>query len=142
MNIQDENRLLKIVIIMMILLVALSGCTKEVVDKKMDGSSSIVGTVNNSRVTIKLDPTVICYSYKNGEIPRPCDIWIYATVSISPRLSQHLAIELENGQSSSIIVVGPNTDTITLNTGFQSLNNNYIAPSLRIRKLTPFKLIK
>lgn len=102
-------------------------------------SSNLVQDLGNTIVSISLEPLVQCYSYQNGEIPKPCDIFVYATVKLSKPIDSRLKIELIrqnlNDYSSVIMIIAPNTASVVLNTGFQNQNNQDVPDIMRIRNI-------
>ena len=103
-------------------------------------SSYLVQDLGSTRLSITLEPNVVCYSYQKGAIPKPCDIFVYATVNLSKPINAGLQIELErqnvNDNSMVVMVIAPNTTQTILNTGFQNQNNQDVPDVLRIHKIT------
>lgn len=125
----------------------LISCTKSAVNtttanksNNVLSSSYLIQDLDSTKLSITLEPTVVCYSYKNGEIPKPCNIFVYATVTLSKPIESGLQIELQrqnlNDNSVVILVIAPNTVKAELNTGFQNQNNQDVPDVVRIRKVT------
>lgn len=136
-------------LVMALLLVA---CSKSVdqapVAQRNDNvleSSFLVRDLNGTLLSITLEPNVVCYSYKDGEAARPCDIFVYATVHLSKPLTDELHIELRRetsaGTDDVVLVIAPNSVNAILNTGFSNQDNLNVPDNVRIRKITmvPFK---
>jgi hypothetical protein len=125
------------------LLVLLLSCTKSVDVQpvvKTNATYSLEKRIDGSTVRVVLEPILVCYSYKNGQIPKPCDIFVEATVYITPKLTNHLEIALTNGVDKSYIVVFPGVEKTKLRSGLSNSNNNTI--SYATMKLSTFKMIE
>ncbi len=57
-------------------------------------SSFLVQDLDSTQLSITLEPTVVCYAYKDGETAPPCNIFVYATVHLSTPLASEIHIEL------------------------------------------------
>lgn len=113
------------------------------IDKKSNNvlvSSFLVQDLDSTLLSITLEPNVVCYSYKDGETPLPCNIFVYATVHLSKPLVSEIHIELQrqtaNDNSIVMMVIAPNTVQTVLNTGFSNQNNQDVPDVVRIRKVT------
>jgi len=131
----------------LVIVILLISCTKSVENSSVAkstnnvlNSSYLIQDLDSTRLSISLEPNVVCYSYKNGEIPKPCDIFVYATINLSKPIKAGLQIELQredlNSNSTVIMVIAPNTTQTILNTGFQNQNNEDVPDVVRIRKIT------
>ena len=130
----------------------LVSCTKSVTNTSLVhqnnnvlNSSYLVKDLGITRLSIALEPQVVCYSYQNGEIPKPCNIFVYATVNLSKPIESGLMIELQrqnlNDISTVVMVIAPNTTSVVLNTGFSNQNNLDVPDIVRIRKVTLVHII-
>jgi len=103
-------------------------------------SSYLIKNLDSSILSIALEPALYCYGYQEDEIYRPCDIFVYATVTLSKPISKGLQIELiqknkYNDETAVTIVILPNATTAVLNTGFTNQNNVDVPDVYRIRKV-------
>lgn len=103
-------------------------------------SPFLVRDLNGTLLSITLEPNVVCYSYKDGETARPCDIFVYATVHLSKPLKGELHIELKRENTGKtdvvILVIAPNSVSTILNTGFSNHDNLDVPDNVRIEKIT------
>ena len=91
-------------------------------------------------LNITLEPVLYCYGYHMGQTPRPCDIFVYATVTLSKPITKGLQIELirtneYHDETAVTMVMLPNTTNAFLNTGFSNQNNIDVPDVFRIRKV-------
>ena len=65
-------------------------------------SRFIIKNLDSTTLTITMDPVVTCYSYRNGETPKPCDIFITITCELSRPLKGTIKIEVEKRNQQEI----------------------------------------
>ena len=103
-------------------------------------SPLLVRDLDSTLLSITLEPNVVCYSYRNGATPRPCNIFVYATVHLSKPLKSSLHIELKrenlNDEAQVVLVIAPNSLVTELNTGFSNHDNQDVPDNVRIVKIT------
>ena len=108
-------------------------------------SSFLIRDLDSTLLSITLEPNVVCYAFKAREAPKPCNIFVYATVHLSKPLVSELHIELKRDnlidQSTVILVIRPNTVNTILNTGFSNPDNQDVPDNVRIVgiKIVPVK---
>jgi hypothetical protein len=102
--------------------------------------------VVNGRDTIVLklvmEPAVACYSYKNGETPKPCDIFIDFTVTLSQPVAGYVSIDITKKNIATpkdpkpdgatngtgvVFTLAPNTTRFTYRSSFRNNNNITVA---------------
>ena len=103
-------------------------------------SPFLVRDLDSTILSITLEPNVECYSFQNGATPRPCNIYVYATVQLSKPLVSELHIELKRenvGDNAAVVlVIAPYTQKTILNTGFSNHDNQDVPDNVRIGKIT------
>jgi hypothetical protein len=110
--------------------------------------------LDSTILTIKMDPVVTCYSYRNGETPKPCDIFITITCELSRPIKGLIKAEinridnLEINKSSGaeelpsiVLNIAPNSTRVTLNTNISNSNNQNISDLFRIGSVTVYNLV-
>ena len=103
-------------------------------------------------LTITLDPMVTCYTYRNGQIPRPCDIFVDISCTLSKPITSAIRVELSklnimemerapNAREveSVVLIIAPNTTKITMKSTLTNLNNQHIPDIFRLDNVTIYQ---
>ena len=117
----------------------------------------LVKDLDSTKLTITLNPVVSCYSYKNGETPKPCNILIDINCVLSKPVQGFIKIEIEkvndNGankagagnldpsQHAIVFNIAPNTTHITLSSTFTNPNNQDVVDTYRIAHVTVYNIV-
>jgi len=110
-------------------------------------SDYLIKDLDSTVLSITMEPVLYCYGYKMGQTPRPCDIFVYATVTLSKPIDKGLQIELVqknkyNDESAVTMIIFPNITTSLLNTGFSNQNNVDVPDTYRIGKVVTISDVK
>lgn len=131
----------------LVIVLLLVSCSKSIENTNPVNKSSnvlasgyLVRDLDSTTLSITLEPNVVCYSYKDGEPFKPCDIFVYATIYLSKPITSELHIELKrenpNDNAAVVLVIAPNSTTTILNTGFSNHDNQDVPDNVRIGKIT------
>lgn len=112
-------------------------------------SKYLVKDLGITTVTITLDPMVTCYTYRNGQTPKPCDIFIDITCTLSKPISGAITVELtklntlemermptSETNGNIVLVIAPNTTKITMSSKMTNPNNQNIPDLFRMVNVT------
>ncbi len=127
-------------------------CTKSFVEQpvtienntKKTESETLIRNINGTTLTVTMTPEVVCYSYKDGETPKPCNIFVDLTCELSGPINGTVMVEIDkmnlinNSQGANsirdtsdiqktVINIAPNTTHITMRSNFTNPNNLDIA---------------
>jgi len=133
------------------LFVSCLSCTKSVTNtvtqKDTPGLIKVINTATDSTyftrdlgsttLTVSMNPVVTCYNYKDGETPKPCDIFIDIVCHLSNPINACVKVEIEKrdvveeNQNAAVeadvktvvLVIAPNTTQITFPSTFTNTNN-------------------
>lgn len=114
--------------------------------------------VNGEEVILKIvmEPALVCESYRNGETPKPCNIFVDFTCTLSQPVNGYVTAEvqktnreaadskLEGAETSEGIAfnIAPNTTKITYRSAFRNNNNLIVAENrFRIKKVEMYNKI-
>jgi hypothetical protein len=100
----------------------------------------------NARDTVILklvmEPVVICYSYNTGETPKPCDIFIVFTCTLSQPVNGYVKVDIQQknqiaftdpkpegvkNEAAIVFNITPNTTKFTYRSTLQNNNNIAVA---------------
>jgi hypothetical protein len=104
---------MKQILLISMLAMATVSCTKsvqpeQIVNTRLESESQMTAYVgsgaNSALVTVKTEPYVVCESYQDGETPKPCNIFISFTCTLSQPLSNSVRVEIER---SNLVQVNP-----------------------------------
>jgi hypothetical protein len=156
-----------LIIAMLVLSIA---CTKSVNDPSANDvqvsrsvnteftSNDLTRNINGVILKVILEPNVTCYSYRNGETPKPCDIFVNIRCTLSAPINKHVKVEIlktnevaQNKGSEAnaisnvskvVITFAPNTTSLTLNSTISNKNNNHIPEDqFKIGNVTTYTLV-
>jgi hypothetical protein len=107
---------------------------------------------NNTVLTVTMTPVITCYSFKNGEIPKPCTIFIDITCALSKPISRWLKIEINRtlsdtwklGQStlpSIVINMASNTEQSSMKSNFTNQDNVTVPDIYSIGEVSMFDMV-
>ena len=107
---------------------------------------------NNTLLTITMIPVVTCYSYKNGEIPKPCTILLDVNCTLSKPINRWLKIEINRslceqwklGQSilpSLVINMASNTTNSSMTSNFTNQDNITVPDIYSIGEVSMFDMV-
>lgn len=129
-------------------------------DPKLRSTSSVSAPlekkflVNGEEVILKMfmEPALVCESYRNGETPKPCNIFIEFTFTLSKPINGHVSVavqktnkeeaedhKLEGARTHESVAfnIAPNTTKFTFRSSFQNNNNVMVAENkFRIEKVS------
>ncbi len=89
-----------------------------------------------------MSPALVCYSYRNGETPRPCNIFIEFTCTLSQPVNGYVKVDVQRtnmvgmndpklvgseNQSGVSFNIAPNTTKYTYRSTLQTDNNQMVA---------------
>jgi hypothetical protein len=148
------------------LLVCCISCTKSVTEQNNSDlvktttsvlqSKYLIKDLGNTVLTITMEPVVTCYSYANGQTPKPCDIFVSATCTLSNPVNTSIKVVIEktniaeedkntsNNVTTTTMVVNlaPNTTSLTFKSIFPNLNNQNIPDAqYRIISATEYTMV-
>jgi hypothetical protein len=102
-----------------------------------------------------MEPVLSCGSYRQGETPKPCDIFINFNCTLSQPVDGYVAVDiikkntsgptypaLEGGESEAGLTlnIAPNTTRFTYSSSFRNNNNIMVAANrFSIRKVTFYR---
>lgn len=107
-------------------------------------STYLVKDLGSTLLKITLEPVLSCYGYVPGQTPRPCDIMIEVTCTLSKPISGAIKVELSrmfkadiqspNGQTETVIQlnIAPNTKEVIFSSRMTS-NSTELRDIFRIK---------
>jgi hypothetical protein len=112
-------------------------------------SKYLVRELAGTTLAITMDPVVTCYGYRNGEQPKPCDITIEITCTLSNPIDKGISIEVQKitdvdikkdkgnagaaSQATAVMLnIAPHTTKVTLKTNLSNPDNQDIADLFRL----------
>jgi hypothetical protein len=104
---------MKQILLISMLAMATVSCTKsvqpeQIVNTRLESASQMTAYVaraaSSTLVTVKTEPYVVCESYQDGESPKPCNIFISFTCTLSQPLSSSVRVEIER---SNLVQINP-----------------------------------
>ncbi len=114
--------------------------------------SDLVRNLDSTVLTISLVPEVVCYSYPNGSVPRPCDIFVEIRCVLSRPIRAGINVELTRSNTTGMLkytvepamiglYIAPNTRQISFRTTLSNKNNQAVTDTYRISSLFVYNLI-
>lgn len=115
--------------------------------------------VNGEEVILQMvmEPALVCQSYRNGETPKPCHIFIDFTCTLSKAINGYVTVEVQKtnreeaedgklegaGTGDGIAFnIAPNTTKFTFRSSFENNNNLTVAENkFRIEKVGFYKKV-
>ncbi len=105
-----------------------------------------------------MEPELTCYSYKNGETPKPCNIFIRFTCTLSKPVNGNVKVDVQKTnlvepagrkiqgletQNGLAFDMAPNTTRFAYTSSFEN-NNNQLVPenAFRIERVTFYKKVE
>ncbi|MDB5209721.1 MAG: hypothetical protein JWQ30_548 [Sediminibacterium sp.] len=104
-----------------------------------------------------MSPALVCYSYRNGETPKPCNIFIEFTCTLSQPVNGYVKVDVQrtniigtndpkpSGSENTAGVsfnIAPNTTRYTYRSTLQTDNNQMVAEnSFRIDNVSMYRFI-
>ena len=103
-------------------------------------SAALTRDLGPAILKITAEPNVVCYSYQNGEAPKPCNIFVAFNCSLSNPLDRYVKVEIvrtnmvTNDKNDAaveplakmVIIIAPHTTKFTLVSGMTTTDNNHI----------------
>ena len=117
------------------------------------GSKSLVRDLgNNTVLTVTMTPAVTCYSYKNGEIPKPCTILLDVKCTLSKPINHWLKIEINRTLSdqwklgqfllpSLVVNMSANTEESSMRSNFTNQDNVNVPDIYAIGEVSLFDMV-
>ena len=136
-------------LLVIVLSLFLFACSKNVGEPGTQKTSTVLESrfleknLGATVLKITMEPVVTCYSYSNGEAPRPCEILINVTCTLSTPIQKSIQVSLGKLTTDSLnglledpevigLYIAPGTKKIMFRTNLPNLNNNNIPDVFRI----------
>ncbi|MEO8174144.1 MAG: hypothetical protein ABI581_13715, partial [Sediminibacterium sp.] len=62
----------------------------------------VVNGTDTVLLRMVMEPAVVCYSYGRGEAPKPCDIWIDFTCTLSKPIGAYVMVDVQKTNTTGV----------------------------------------